>query len=325
MTSHFRSSVRRVGLVGTGVIGAGWAARCLARGLDVVASDASPSAEKWLRETVARAWPSLARLGLADGASVERLAFTATLEDAVSDADFVQESAPEDEALKRRLLAQIDAATSPDVVIASSTSGLLPTNLQADCRRPQRVLVGHPFNPVYLLPLVEVVAGRLTAAEAVAAALEVYRGLAMHPLRVRKEIPGFIADRLMEAMWREMLHLVADGVATTEEVDAAIAYGPGLRWAFMGSFLTYHLAGGEHGLHHFLEQFAPALALPWARFDGPELTGELAQRLLAGTESQSRGRDVREIERLRDECLLGIRQVLERSWYAHMGRLDDAG
>ncbi len=323
MTNEYRSKLQRVAVVGTGVIGAGWAARFLARGLDVVASDPSPAAEAWLRQTVAGAWPWLTRQGLAADASVDRLQFTAELEDAVSGADFVQESASEDETLKRGVLAQIDAATDPDVVIASSTSGLLPSDLQADCRHPRRVLVGHPFNPVYLLPLVEVVGGRHTASGAIDAAVEIYRALSMRPLRVRKEIPGFVADRLMEAMWREMLHLVAEGVATTEEADAAIAYGPGLRWAFMGSFLTYHLAGGERGFSHFLEQFAPALELPWARFDGPRLSEALSQRLVDGTRAQSRGRSVRDIEQLRDECLLQIQGILEQNWYAHMGRLDE--
>jgi carnitine 3-dehydrogenase len=309
-------TVRRVALVGTGVIGAGWAARCLAHGLDVVATDPAPGAEQRLRAAVDNAWPALERVGLAPGADRSRLAFVANVANAVAGADLVQESAPEREDLKRRLIAEIDAAARPDTLIASSSSGLLPSRLQAGCAHPERVVIGHPFNPVYLLPLVEVVAGEATAQDSVTAAMTLYRSLGMRPLRVRAEIEGYLSDRLQEALWRENLHLLADGAATTEELDAAIVYGPGLRWALMGVNLTFHLAGGAQGMRAMLEQFGPALQLPWTKLQAPELTDELVERLVAGTQAQAGGRSVAELERRRDDFLVRLLQLLAEYWPA---------
>ncbi len=306
------NEIRRVCVVGTGVIGAGWAARCLAHGLDVVATDPAPGAEERLRAGVANAWPALAKLGLDEGADQTRLSFNADLEAAVAEADFIQESAPEREDLKRALHARIDASARREVIIASSSSGLLPSRIQADCAHAERVVIGHPFNPVYLLPLVEVLGGERTAATAIEAAMAFYRRLGMRPLRVRKEIPGYISDRLQEAIWREALHMVADGSATTDEIDDAIVYGPGLRWALMGPCLTFHLAGGDSGMRHMLEQFGPALKLPWTRLEAPELTDELTDRMVAGTQAQAGDRTVKQLERLRDDCLIGIMQSLQQ-------------
>ena len=299
----------KLAVIGTGVIGSGWAARALARGLDVVAWDPAPGAEARLRAAVANAWPALARVGLAKGASRRRLTFASDLNSAVKDADFVQESSPEDEELKRSLLADIDRSSRAEVVIASSSSGLLPSRIQGRCRHPERVLIGHPFNPVYLLPLVEVVAGRRTRPAAVKQAEAFYTRLGVRPLRVDHEIAGYISDRLQEALWREALHLVADGVATTEEIDAAIVFGPGLRWAFMGTFLAFHLAGGDGGMRHMLEQFGPALKLPWTKLRAPELTTQLAGRVVRGTKAQANGRSVKELERWRDDQLIRIMAV----------------
>jgi carnitine 3-dehydrogenase len=303
-------AIRTVGLVGTGVIGAGWAARCLARGLDVVAWDPAPDAEATLRAKVENAWPALTRQGLADGASQDRLRFVAVCEHAVRDADFIQESAPEVEALKRRLLAQVDAAARPDVVIASSSSGLLPTEFQTDCARPGRVVVGHPFNPVYLLPLVEVLGGAATEPVSLDTASAFYRRIGMRPLRVRTEIPGYISDRLQEALWREILHMVAEGVATTDELDDAIRFGPGLRWSFFGTCMIFHMAGGDAGMRHMLEQFGPALKLPWTKLEAPELTNELIDRMVEGTLKQAAGRSVAELERFRDDALISIQETI---------------
>jgi carnitine 3-dehydrogenase len=310
VTLATRTPVRRLALIGTGVIGSGWAARALARGLDVRAWDPAPGAEARLRAAVANAWVALKRVGLAKGASRRRLTFAQDLASAVAGADFVQESGPEDEPLKRSLLAEIDRAASPKVVIASSSSGLMPSRLQADCEHPERVLIGHPFNPVYLLPLVEVVGGRQTTAESTRKASAFYRRLGMRPLHVRTEIEGYLADRLQEALWREALHMVADGVATTEEIDDAIVYGPGLRWAFMGTFLTFHMAGGDGGMRHFLEQFAPALLLPWTKLKAPALTPELARRMIDGTRSQADGRSMKELVRWRDDRLIKVMAVV---------------
>ncbi len=305
--------VRRVAIVGTGVIGSGWAAHFLARGLDVVASDPHPEAQARLASAVDNAWPALERIGLAEGADRARLVFAAALEDAVADADFVQESAPEDEALKTALLARIDAAARPDAIIASSSSGLLPSRIQAGCARPGRIVIGHPFNPVYILPLVEVLGGEQTDPQAIERAIAFYRASGKRPLHVRVEVPGYISDRLQEALWREALHMVADGVATTEEIDAAITGGPGLRWAFMGPCLTFHLAGGDAGMAHMLEQFGPALKLPWTRLEAPELTGELARRMIEGTAAQAGEHGVKDLERTRDDCLIRIMRAIDDS------------
>ena len=304
--------IHTFGVIGTGVIGAGWAARALAHGLDVVAWDPAPGWEARLTAAVEQAWPALEGIGLHAGASLARLRYAESLDDACRSADFIQESAPERLPLKQALHEEIDGAAPARVVVASSTSGLLPTDLQSRCRLPGRLVVGHPFNPVYLLPLVEVLGGTHTAPASIDHALAFYRDLGMHPLRVRTEIEGFLSDRLQEALWREILHLVNDGVATTGELDAAILYGPGLRWAFMGTCLSYHLAGGDGGMEGFMKQFGPALELPWARFAAPELTDDLVRRMTEGTRLQADGRTVEELARLRDECLVAIMQALRR-------------
>ena len=302
--------INTVGIVGTGVIGAGWATRCLANGLDVIAWDPAADAEDKMRAAVANAWPAVTKLGLAENASQQRLQFTNTLEELCQHADFIQESAPERLTIKRQLHNQIDAAARTKVLIASSTSGLLPSEFQADCQHPQRVCVGHPFNPVYLLPLVEVVAGQKTSPETISNASAFYRNIGMYPLHVRTEIPGFLSDRLQEALWREVLHLVNDGVATTEELDAAIAYGPGLRWSIWGTCLIFHLAGGEGGMRHMLEHFDPSL-FPWTKLEPPQITPALIERMAKGTQAQAQGRSIKELEQLRDDCLIAIMQALQ--------------
>lgn len=314
MTDEYKSDVSKVCLVGTGVIGYGWAARCLAGGLDVVATDPAPGAEESMRASVENAWPALERVGLAEGASKERLSFTPDLDEAVDGADFVQESVPEREELKQDVLAQIDASAPPETPIASSTSGFLPSILQAKCGRPQRVVVGHPFNPVYLLPLVEVVGGDKTSPETIQKTIAFYESVGMKPLHVKKEIEGHISDRLQEALWRENLHLVAEGVATTGELDDAIVYGPGLRWALMGVNLTFHMAGGKQGMSHMLEQFGPALKAPWTKLEAPELTEELKGRMVAGTAVQAAGRSTAELERRRDEFLIRLLELVGEYW-----------
>lgn len=303
--------------LGTGVIGAGWIARALAHGLDVHAWDPAPGAEAALRTRIANAWPALEKQGLAPGASVQRLRFFADLDACVRDADFIQESAPERLDLKLELHARISAAARADVIIGSSTSGLLPSEFYAEAQHPERCVVGHPFNPVYLLPLVEVVGGERTAPEALQAAIAVYSALGMRPLHVRKEVPGFIADRLLEALWREALHLVNDGVATTGEIDDAIRFGAGLRWSFMGTFLTYTLAGGDAGMRHFMAQFGPALKLPWTYLQAPELTDQLIDDVVAGTSVQQGQRSLAELERYRDDCLLAVLGAIRETKARH--------
>src|SRR4051795_2717006 len=302
---------RTVGLLGGGVIGGGWAARFALNGIDVRLYDPAPAADPPLGEVLAHARPALRRLTLAPLPAEGAVTLVASVEEAVTGADFVQESAPEREDLKRELLAAASRAAAPDVVFASSTSGLLPSRLQADMAHPERLTVGHPFNPVYLLPLVEVCGGERTAPETVERATAVYRTLGMHPLVLRREIDAFVADRLLEALWREALWLVADDVATVEDVDDAIRFGAGLRWACMGPFLTYRIGGGTAGMRHFMAQFGPTLELPWTKLtDVPELTDELLDKLVAQSDAQAGGRDGRELERMRDDCLVSLIQGL---------------
>jgi carnitine 3-dehydrogenase len=302
---------RAVGLLGGGVIGGGWAARFLLNGVDVRLHDPDPEAPRKVAEIVENARRAYRGLTLAPLPAEGALAFAATPEEAVDGADFVQESAPERPELKRALLAAASSALGPDALVCSSTSGLRPSVLQADMERPERFAVGHPFNPVYLLPLVEVCAGERTAPGTVERAADVYRSVGMHPLVVRKEVDGFLADRLLEALWREALWLVHDDLATVSEVDDAIRYGAGLRWAFMGTFLTYRIAGGEDGMRHFLAQFGPALEWPWTRLvDVPELSDALVEKVAAQSDAQANGSSTRELERLRDDCLVALLQAL---------------
>ncbi len=313
----FLSDVKTFAALGGGVIGSGWITRALAQGLDVVAWDPAPNAEATIRQRVANAWPALEKQGLAPGASPERLRMATTIEACVADADFIQESAPERLELKLKLHGAISAAARPDVIIASSTSGLLPSEFYASSRHPERCVVGHPFNPVYLLPLVEVVGGQHTSVQAIETASDVYRRLGMRPLHVRKEVPGFIADRLLEALWREALHLVNDGVATTGEIDDAIRYGAGLRWSFMGTFLTYTLAGGEAGMRHFMQQFGPALQLPWTYLPAPALTDKLIDDVVDGTAEQLGTHSIAALERYRDDALLAVMAAVKHTQQAH--------
>ena len=317
------TNIRTFAALGSGVIGSGWIARALANGLDVVAWDPAPGAEGQLRQRVGNAWGALEKQGLKPGADPGRLHFVATIEECVAGADFIQESAPERLDLKIDLHEKISSAARPNVLIASSTSGLLPSEFYAKAKHPERCVVGHPFNPVYLLPLVEVVGGMRTSPDAVQAAIAVYKSLGMHPLHVRKEVPGFIADRLLEAMWRESLHLVNDGIATTGEIDDAIRYGAGIRWSFMGSFLIYTLAGGDAGMRHFMAQFGPALKLPWTKLEAPELTEGLIDSVVDGTSDQLGKHSIAEFERYRDDCLLAVQAAVKATKLKHGIALDE--
>jgi carnitine 3-dehydrogenase len=307
---------RAVGLLGGGVIGGGWAARFLRNGVDVRVYDPDPRAAEKVAAVLEHSRRAWSKLTLAPLPAEGRLDVVGSVEDAVEGADFVQENAPEREPLKRELLARADRAAGAGAVFCSSTSGLRPSLLQADMDRPGRFAVGHPFNPVYLLPLVEVCGGERTDPDTLERAAAVYRSVGMEPLVLRAEIDGFIADRLMEAMWREALWLVADDVATAAEIDDAVRLGAGLRWSFMGSFLTFRAAGGEEGMRHFMAQFGPALRWPWTKLtDVPELTDELVDKIVAQSDEQAAGRSVRELEQLRDDCLVSVLQALRANRY----------
>ncbi len=305
------NEIKTVGLLGGGVIGAGWAARCVLNGLDAVVCDFDPEAERKLGEVIANAERAYGKMTLAPLTQRGKLRLTREIEDAAAAADFIQESLPENEAVKIPLLKRAAKAARPDTIIGSSTSGLLPSRLQAEIAHPERFVVGHPFNPVYLMPLVEVCGGDKTSADTKTRAAAFYASIGMRPLLLRKEIDGFIADRLMEALWREALWLVNDDIATAEEIDDAIRFGPGLRWSFMGTFLIYRIAGGEAGMRHFMAQFGPALKWPWTKLmDVPELTEDLLDKIVAQSDTQAGGTSIREWERLRDDCLISVMQGL---------------
>ena len=304
--------VRTVAVVGTGVIGAGWAAHFLRTGYDVVAWDPGPGAEARLHALVETAWPALERLGVAPGGGPHRLRFVGSLEEACSGAEFVQESSPEVLPAKVDLLSAIDAVTPPGVVVASSTSGFSMSQMAVDCAHPERFVVGHPFNPPYLIPLVEVVGGKATAPDLVEWARAFYTCAGKACLVMEHELPGFVGNRLQEALWREALHMIGSGEATAQQIDDAIVHGPGLRWAFMGPILTFHLAGGPAGMAHMLDHFGPALLEPWTRLDAPELTPELRDAVVAQAEGLSGGRSVADLARRRDEFLVDLLLVLER-------------
>jgi carnitine 3-dehydrogenase len=309
--------IRRIGLLGGGVIGAAWAARAVLHGIDAVICDTDPEAirkTQAVMENARRAW---SRLTLAALPAAGSWRVVASVEEAADGADFVQESLPEREEIKIPLLARAESALRDDVVIASSTSGLRPSRLQSGLRHPDRFVVGHPFNPVYLMPLVELVGGARTSDDTRRRAAEFYRQIGMRPLLIRREIDGFVADRMMEALWREALWLLHDDIATAEEIDDAIRFGPGLRWAFMGTFLIYRIAGGEPGMRHFMAQFGPSLKWPWTRLmDVPTLDDSLLDKIVAQSDAQAAHRDLRDWERLRDDCLIGILQSLKQNDFA---------
>lgn len=298
--------VKRVTTLGAGPIGAGWAAHFLARGYDVTAYLHSMDELPVFNEVVDTGWISLQALGLAPGASRSRLKLTDNLEEAVADAQFVQESAPERLAIKQSLYEVLGRAVPADVVIGSSTSGLTMTEIQAQCSTPGRTVIGHPFNPPYLLPLVEIIGGKQTDPNAVEWARDFYAVAGKAPLVMKKEIPGFVATRLQEALWREALHMVANGEATPEDIDVALMNGPAPRMAIQGQCMAFHVACGEGGMATNLDQFGPALKLPWTRLEAPELTQELRDRMVDGCNEVAAGRHFKDMAAERDRAIVGI-------------------
>lgn len=304
--------VKHVAVIGAGTIGASWAAYFLSRGISVTASDPAPKGEAFIREYVRTAWPALDRLGLAPGASVERLRFERDPVAAVDGAEFVQESAPEREDMKVELFERLDRALAPEVILASSSSGILISNIAARCRHPERCIIGHPFNPPHMIPLVEVVGGKRTSPAVIERALAFYREIGKRPIHIRKEVRGHLVNRLQAALWREAIHLVADGVASVADVDAGIAYGPGLRWAIMGPHLTFHLAGGVGGMTHFMPHLGVPLARDWwPALGNPELTPAVQQQIIDGVAEEAAGRTIPELAAERDRCLIAILEALK--------------
>jgi 3-hydroxyacyl-CoA dehydrogenase len=303
-------NIRRVVIIGTGVIGASWASLFLAKGLDVIATDIAPDAEASLRRFVKAAWPALERLGLAPGASQSRLTFTPDMPAALRGADFVQENGPERIDFKKKLYRQLDELLPADVIIASSSSGLTMSEIQSDCRlHPERCVIGHPFNPPHLVPLVELVGGAKTSEATIERATEFYTQLGKQAVRVRKEVPGHVANRLQAALAREVYYLVAEGIISVADVDKALSWGPGLRWGIMGQVLLNHLGGGQGGIEHFFEQFTKPMTAWWKVLGSPELTSEVQRKLIDGLHAEVGARTVPELEAQRDEILLGLLEL----------------
>jgi 3-hydroxyacyl-CoA dehydrogenase len=305
--------VRRIAIIGTGAIGASWTALFLAKGLEVIATDIAPDAEASLRGFVQAAWPALERLGLAPGASQSNLAFTADLRAAVRAADFVQENGPERIDFKKKLYRELDEMLPPDVIIASSSSGLTMSEIQSACRlHPERCVIGHPFNPPHLVPLVEIVGGTLTSEATIQRAIEFYSALGKQTVRLRKEMPGHVANRLQAALAREVYYLVAEDVVSVADVDKALCWGPGLRWGIMGQVLLNHLGGGQGGIEHFFDQFTAPMTAWWKVLGSPELTPEVRRKLIDGLHAEVGTRTVSDLEAQRDEILLGLLELRAR-------------
>jgi 3-hydroxyacyl-CoA dehydrogenase len=299
--------IRRVAVIGTGVIGASWTALFLANGIEVVATDVAPDAEAALKRFVAAAWPALQRLGLASGASQNKLTFTAALTAAVKDVDLVQENGPEKIEFKRTLYRQLDELLHPSVIIASSSSGLTMSDIQSACEmHPERCVIGHPFNPPHLVPLVEIVGGAKTSEDTIRRATEFYAGLGKKPVRLNKEVPGHVANRLQAALAREVYHLVAEGVISVADVDTALCWGPGLRWGIMGQVMLNHLGGGQGGIEHFFHQFTGPMTAWWKVLGSPQLTPDVQKKLIDGVHAEAGSRTINELEAERDEVLLGL-------------------
>jgi carnitine 3-dehydrogenase len=308
-------SVRKAAAIGGGLIGGGWVARCVLAGVDVDVFDPDPEAERKVAALMANAERAMARLwqGQALG-NRGQLRFVSSIAEAVEGADLIQESTPERLDIKKKVHAEIGASAEAEAVIGSSTSGLLPSDFQVDSDRADRVMVAHPYNPVYLLPVVEIVGGARTSDAAIARAMEAYAEIGMKPVHIRKEIDAFVGDRLLEAMWRESLWLIKDGVATAETIDDVVRYGLGMRYAQMGQFMTYRLGGGEAGMRHFLEQFGPSLKWPWTKLmDVPEWDDQLIDMIAEQSDAQAKGLSVKELEQIRDNNLVDFLKVLHRN------------
>jgi 3-hydroxyacyl-CoA dehydrogenase len=302
----FDKPIRRIAIVGTGVIGASWAAQYLARGFDVVATDPAPNAEANMRKYVDDAWAVLTSIGLSPDASRDRLEFTSDMKKALANADFVQENGPERVDFKIKLYADMDAVTPPDSLIASSSSTLTMSVVQAKCEHPERCVIGHPFNPPHVIPLVEVVGGAKTSPAAIQKALAFYKSIGKRAILLHKEVPGHVANRLQSALYREVLYLIEQGVLSVADADDAVSWGPGLRWGVMGPSLQFHLGGGAGGIQHFIEHLLPAMEPLWKVLGTPGLTPEFKQRLAAGTLEEAGGRSVADLAEAENEVLVGL-------------------
>ena len=304
--------IKKVSIIGTGVIGTGWIIRCLAHNKKVIAFDKDIKLKKKLIVEIKRAWPFVKKLFNKNKLNFKNLEYVSKIEEAVKGADFIQECATENYSLKTKLMNTIGKFARPNAIISSSSSGLLPTKIYSRCKNPSRTMIGHPFNPVYLCPGVEIVPGKKTNKFFLNKAKKFYKSISMNPIMVKKELPGYLSDRLQEALWREALHIINEGYATTEDLDRAIEDGPGIRYPLMGTFLTFHLAGGKDGMKHMLKQFGPTLKLPWTKLKAPKLTKKLSSKIIKGTKKQARGKSVALLSNIRDEYLVNLLKMRKK-------------
>ena len=306
------SKIKKVAVIGAGVIGTGWIIRCLAHNKIVYAFDKDLKLKKNLISEIKRAWPYVKKLFNKKKLNLKNFKYFTSIEETLKEADFIQECATENYNIKINLMNIIGKFAKTNAIISSSSSGLLPTKIYSKCKKPERGLIGHPFNPVYLCPGVEIVPGKKTHKKFLNQANKFYKSISMNPIMVKKELPGYLADRLQEALWREALHIVNEGYASTKELDRSIEDGPGLRWSLMGVFLTFHLAGGKAGMKHMLEQFGPALKLPWTKLKAPKLSKKLSYRVIVGTSKQAKGKSVEKISNIRDQYLVDLQKLRKK-------------
>ncbi len=305
------SKIKTVGIVGTGVIGTGWIIRNLAHNKIVHAYDQNKNLKNYVLKEIKRTSKSIKKL-FGKKILIKNLKFFNSLEKALSNVNFVQESVLENYKVKTDLIQKISKYVKSNVIISSSSSGLLPSKIFSKCKNPQRGIIGHPFNPAYLLPAVEIVPGKKTTRKFLSDANKYYKSISMRPIMLKKELPGYLSDRLQEALWREGLHIINENYATTQELDRAIEDGPGLRYSIMGTFLTFHLAGGNAGMKHMLKQFGPALKLPWTKLKAPKLTNKLSYKLISGTKKQAKGKSINMLSNIRDQYLVDVLKIRKK-------------
>ena len=304
--------IKKIAVIGCGVIGKGWIIRFLAHNKHVIAYDPDKNLEKEIVKEIKITWPNVKKLFNRKKLNLKNFKFVTLIQDAIKDADFIQECAPENYKLKTKLMKNISTYAKSNSIISSSSSGLLPTIIYSKCKNPSRSIIAHPFNPVYMIPGVEIVPGKKTSKKYLNKANKFYKSISMKPIMVKKELPGYLSDRLQEALWREALHIVNEGYASTKDLDRAVEDGPGLRWSLMGTFLTFHLAGGKAGMKHMLEQFGPALKLPWTKLKAPKLSKKLSMRVINGTRQQAKGKSVQKLSNIRDEYLVKLQKLRKK-------------
>ena len=304
--------IKKIAVIGTGVIGTGWIIRFLAHDKKVIAYDKNLNSDKKIIAEIKRTWPYVKKLFNKKRLKLKNFSFTTSLKESLKDADFIQECAPENYKLKTKLMKNIGTYAKSNSIISSSSSGLLPTIIYSKCKNPSRSIIAHPFNPVYMIPGVEIVPGKKTSKKYLNKADKFYKSISMKPIILKKELPGYLSDRLQEALWREALHIINEGYASTEELDRAIEDGPGIRYSLMGTFLTFHLAGGKAGMKHMLRQFGPALKLPWTKLKAPKLTKRLSERLISGTKKQAKGKSINKLSNIRDEYLVDLLKIRKK-------------